>query len=130
MFPSEDTNLAWGWKEDEAKLHRHRHEPAASLGTLASYRMALCVARCPEWQTSPLAYLDGSPGDLFRQDYTKLAWVSYCSTYTVVFGDAHSRTKCPGGQVCKKIHKHLLWPSWNHLTRCSLMLLGLLGVFF
>lgn len=59
MFPSEDTNLAWGWKEDEAKLHRHRHEPAASLGTLASYRMALCVARCPEWQTSPLAYLDG-----------------------------------------------------------------------
>lgn len=21
--------------------------------------MALCVARCPEWQTSPLAYLDG-----------------------------------------------------------------------
>lgn len=34
-----------------------------------------------------------SPGDLFRQDHTKLAWVSYCSTYTVVFCDAHSRTK-------------------------------------
>ena len=33
--------------------------PAARHGTLASYRMALCVARCPEWQTSPLAYLDG-----------------------------------------------------------------------
>ena len=66
-----------------------------------------------------------SPGDLFRQDHTKLACVSYCSTYTVVFCAAHSRTKCPGGQVCKKIHKHLLWPSWNHLIRCSLMLLGL-----
>ena len=69
-----------------------------------------------------------SPGDLFRQDQTKFAWVSYCSTYTVVFGDAHSRTECPGGQVCKKIHKHLLWPSWNHLTRCSLMFLKPFGV--